>query len=851
MAAMTKPAAYAQQQGPSAASGSGGLHGGTPALDHELLDSVPADEFDLFHHMAENLMREPEKFEGQEAVHTTPRSTSHYFVRAANSSVSPRDSLESEDGVPVLEDPVLHKLQRAMEIIRETELDGSQGLESDNSLVQIWIPDREDGALRKNLRNVVVGCTTRHNKSSQRYRREAEKAEKAEDEGEVTYTLSRFGERSKLYKFQVEGGMAEGLPGRVFVSGRPEMTLDVQRYGKDNYLRIHEAASCGIRAAVGMPVYSKSESGSRETVAVVEISKVSAGLNMERLSCKLADVFERVDLRTWGRDIGAAVRFANWPFNVHVQRTGAILNTLVEAACQLPGIEYVACWGKFTGAGTSAGLIPPAAGSNDQRQLPDLLTCDALPCGVQHPLFIEYRKACSSKLVYEGYGFVGNAWSRNCSVWNSCVSQIPWQANPYSYFNVSRFLGGVVAVPITLSRAEGGREGEEAAKYVLEIFITERCRDVEVQRQLIVRMLTDLLKMGGGRFDIGVRLDYLELGPAHNCAEPLVGLDGVVEGPGPAESEGGGGDEDAKEVRRRRGNAKKKDISLEQLQQYFKYNLKEAANKLGVCPTTLKRVCRQYNIPRWPCRKLKKVNRSINRLQNVVENVPGVNAAAIGFPDLKAACVFDTSIEGSQSAKAAEGPLLEVSSGAKRRCRTVEADPGLHGLACAPTSSAVPIPIPGQAYRPPPPPLRHVGSRTSLAVEDLTPLQMAPALPVSPRAASGFDMQASCGSPLASPRHLQAAAPTFGGVTIKATHGDSISRFSLYPGSNFEELKSRVKEVFGLGRREVKLKYLDGENDLVCLQSDGDLWEAVLEAGNSQQDSGRRIVRVRVEEDAQ
>ena len=60
-----------------------------------------------------------------------------------------------------------------------------------------------------------------------------------------------------------------------------------------------------------------------------------------------------------------------------------------------------------------------------------------------------------------------------------------------------------------------------------------------------------------------------------------------------------------------------------------------------------------------------------------------------------------------------------------------------------------------------------------------------------------------------------------------------------------------MKEVFGLGRREVKLKYLDGENDLVCLQSDGDLWEAVLEAGNSHQDSRRRIVRVRVEEDAQ
>jgi hypothetical protein len=60
-----------------------------------------------------------------------------------------------------------------------------------------------------------------------------------------------------------------------------------------------------------------------------------------------------------------------------------------------------------------------------------------------------------------------------------------------------------------------------------------------------------------------------------------------------------------------------KEVKLDELSKYFHLPEKAVAKELGICLTSLKKLCRSYGITRWPFRKLKSLERTMRKVQTV------------------------------------------------------------------------------------------------------------------------------------------------------------------------------------------------------------------------------------------
>ena len=69
-------------------------------------------------------------------------------------------------------------------------------------------------------------------------------------------------------------------------------------------------------------------------------------------------------------------------------------------------------------------------------------------------------------------------------------------------------------------------------------------------------------------------------------------------------------------------------LSLDQIQECFGMPIVDAAARLGVGLTVLKKLCRQYGVPRWPHRKMKSLECLISNIEAIAANDPEQKLAA-------------------------------------------------------------------------------------------------------------------------------------------------------------------------------------------------------------------------------
>ncbi|CAN6880406.1 unnamed protein product [Brassica oleracea] len=631
--------------------------------------------------------------------------------------------------------------------------------------------------------------------------------------------LANYREISVNYHFSAEQDDSKalaGLPGRVFLGKLPEWTPDVRFFKSEEYPRVQHAQDCDVRGTLAIPVF---EQGSKICLGVIEVVMTTEMVKLKPELESICRALQAVDLRSTELPVPPSLKGCDLSYKAALPE----IRNLLRCACETHKLPLAQTWVSCLQQSKSG------CRHNDENYIHCVSTIDEA-CYLGDPTVREFQEACSEHHLLKGQGVAGQAFLTNGPCFSPDVANYKKSEYPLSHHANMFGLHGAVAIRLRCIHT-----GD--ADFVLEFFLPKDCDNMGEQRKMLnalstimahvprsLRTVTD--KELEEESEVVEREEVVtpkvENTPELHHSNPQnLGL--VFDGGDKLPNDGFGlkrgydytrdaninesntftigGFNSMAEKKRTKAD---KTITLDVLRQYFAGSLKDAAKSIGVCPTTLKRICRQHGIQRWPSRKIKKVGHSLQKIQRVIDSVEGVSGhLPIGsfyanFPNL----------EPSQQAKTSPPPPpppppLQLSKSPVSQYSHSSSSSQCCSSETQLNSSATAHPSQGDTFR-------KVSSEVDLQSSVLT-------------LSSLENIPQGQGTHL-----LSSSSQDDDFLRIKVSYGEENIRFRMKNSRRLSDLLWEIGKRFSIeDMSRYDLKYLDEDNEWVLLTCDEDVEECV------------------------